>query len=36
MIISHVKEPIPKEESNISNDPTFDGKHFNEDEDKSH
>jgi hypothetical protein len=31
-----VKELIPKEESNVPNDPTPDGEHLSEDEGKSH
>jgi hypothetical protein len=36
MIVYHVKEPIPEEEPNILNDPTPDGEHLSEDENKSH
>jgi hypothetical protein len=36
MIAYHVKEPIPEEEPNVPNDPTLDGGHLSEDEDKSH
>jgi hypothetical protein len=31
-----VKEPIPKEEPIVPNNPTPDGEHLSEDEDKSH
>jgi hypothetical protein len=36
MIAYRVKELTPKEEPNIPNDPTTDGEHLSEDEDKSH
>jgi hypothetical protein len=36
MIVCHVKELIPEEEPNVSNDLTLDGEHLSKDEGKSH
>jgi hypothetical protein len=36
IVACHIKEPIPEEEPNVSNDQTPDGDNFSKDESKSH